>query len=63
MVVAASFFASLPFLEAAAAAAAEEEEEEGEKRRSMPKTETDLREPRREQTGTLRTGATRTCAE
>ena len=48
---------------------AEEEDEEaepapdGEKRRSMPKTETDLREPRREQTGTLRTGATRTCAE
>uniref|UniRef100_A0A0A9EKQ7 Uncharacterized protein n=1 Tax=Arundo donax TaxID=35708 RepID=A0A0A9EKQ7_ARUDO len=53
-----SFLAALTFLPAAA-----EAEEDEEKKRSMPKTETDLRQPRREQTGTFRTGATRTCAE
>lgn len=68
----ASFLAALLFLvpppedeeEKAEVLPEEEAAPDGEKRRSMPKTETDLREPRREQTGTtLSTGATRTCAE
>lgn len=54
----ASFFATFPCFLAAAWAAAAVDADDGEKSRSMPNTDTDLR-----QTGTFSTGVTRTCAE